>query len=528
MFLNINNFNLSQDKLDSEGQKIVINNVELPPWSNNKSTNFVVEMRKNLEKNNLKINKWVDLIFGSAQKGEKAEENKNIFMLNSYENMVKIEDINDIDEKNALMRLVEVGVTPIQVLSSESKARNDINQILSKSPYSNSKGLFLFECFDLKSFNINMYKYHKLILKITGECKKNKENEKTILPRISKIKAINKNEIRIFTNLNFWFNIKFVRNENKYVIEESHLCELNNVSSIYAPSYSMSNIQVPIVIVGNNKYMIKGGFWDGRIEINLISSDKDDKDNLGYCIHIDEGPVIVMETSKDENILLCGTLYGCLIAFKIEYVSNKTNIQLNLIKKIFDHSNSINSISINSDLNMLATSANDEYIYLYLLPTFEHFRTIKVSQKDIDNIEQDEMIIANNVFLSSSPLPCIAFFINSRRVFKSYTINGEFIGENQESNNSNKITCYVKFNDLNFCDYLIYGTDDGMVKIRNFPDMNLINRYKPFDGYEISCIEISFDKRYCYAWSKGGEIAVIKDISVNDPVEVEQKKFKFK
>ncbi len=530
MFLNINNFNLSQDKLDSEGHKMVINNVELPPWSSNKATNFIVEMRKNLENNHLKLNKWVDLIFGCAQKGEKAEENNNIFILNSYENIIKIEDIKDIDEKNALMRLVEVGVTPIQILSSESKARSDINQILAKSPYSNSKGAFLSECIELKSFNINMYKYHKLILKITGEYKKNKENEKTILPRVSKIKAINKNEIRIFTNINYWFNMKFLRNENKYTIEESSLCELNNISSVYASSYSMSNIQIPIIIVGNNKYMIKGGFWDGRIEINVISSDKDDKDkdNLAYCIHIEEGPVIVMEASKDENILLCGTLYGCLVAFQIEFGNNKTNIQLNLIKKIYDHTNSINSISINNDLNMVATSANDEFIYLYLLPTFEIFRVIKVSEKDIDNIEQDELIIANNVFLSSSPLPCISFFINSRKLFKSYTINGAFIGENQESNNSNKINCYIKYNDLNFCDFLIYGTDDGMVKIRSFPEMNLINRFKPFDGEEISCIEISFDKRYCYAWSKGGEIAVIKDTSVNDPVEIEQKKLKFK
>jgi len=44
---------------------------------------------------------------------------------------------------------IEIGVTPIQILSSESKARNDINQILSKPPYSNSKG---------ESFNIYNYK----------------------------------------------------------------------------------------------------------------------------------------------------------------------------------------------------------------------------------------------------------------------------------------------------------------------------------------------------------------------------------
>lgn len=79
MFLNINNFNLSQDKLDSEGKKIDINDVELPPWSNNRSSNFIIEMRKNLEKNNLKINKWVDLIFGYLQK-EKRQKKIIIFL----------------------------------------------------------------------------------------------------------------------------------------------------------------------------------------------------------------------------------------------------------------------------------------------------------------------------------------------------------------------------------------------------------------------------------------------------------------
>ena len=528
MFMNINNFNLSQDKLDSEGQKIVINNVELPLWANNKSTNFVIEMRKNLEKNSLKINKWVDLIFGCAQKGEKAEENNNIFMLNTYENIVKIEEIKDVDEKNALMRLVEVGVTPIQILSSESKPRNDLNQILAKSPYSNSKGAFLWESTDLRSFNINMYKYHKLILKLTGDYKKNKENEKTILPRVLKIKAIHKNELRIFTNLNYWFNIKFIRGENKYIIEESSLRELPNISSQYGPSYSMSNIQAPLVLFGNNKYMIKGGFWDGRIEINIITSDKDEKENLSFSIHINEGPVTCMEISKDENILLCGTLYGYIIAFKIEIGNAKTNVQLNLMKKVFAHSDSINSISINDNLNLIATSANDEYVNLYILPTFENFRTIKVQEKKTGNNEQEEVLVANNVFLSSSPLPCISFFINSRGIFKSFTINGDYIGKNKESDGTKTINCYIIFHDLNFCDYLLYGTDDGMVKIRSFPELNLINCYKPFDGLEISCLEISFDKRYCYAWSKGGEIAVIKDASVNDPTEVEQKKLKLK
>ena len=531
MFLNNNNFNLSQDKMDSEGKRIIINEVELPPWANNRNINFVIEMRKNLEKTTLKINKWVDLIFGYLQKGQKAEENHNIFMLNTYENMVNIENIKEDDEKNALMRLVEVGVTPIQILSSESKTR-DINQILGKSPYSNTKGAFLWECTDLKCFNINMYKYQKLSQKLIINYNY-KDKNKLILPRIIKIKATHKNELRIITNCNFCFNLKFVRNENKYVIDESPLSELINISSKYTSSYQMSNIQIPVVVFGNNKFIIKGGFWDGRIEINSINQDsKEEKDNINFSVIVQEGPVVAMEISKDENLLICGTIYGYLVAYEIIYINNNTNIQLNLIKKLYDHNGSINSISINNTLNMLATCADDENVYLYLLPTFEVFRVFKVSELNkIGNYEdsyEEKLFIANNVFLSNCPLPCVSIYIKSKRVFKSYTVNGEYIGENQETDNTNKIKCSIIFNDLSFSDYLIYGTDDGMIKIRSFPDMNLINKYQAFESNEVECLEISFDKRYCYAWSKGGEITVIKDVSVNDPVEVEQKKFKFK
>ena len=525
MFLNLNNFNLSQDKLDSEGKKIIINNVELPPWSNNKNINFLIEMRKNLEKINLKINKWIDLIFGYLQRGQKAEENNNIFMPNTYEDMVKIENIKEDDEKNALMRLVEVGVTPIQLLTNESKERGDIKQILSKPPYCYSKGAFLWECTDLKSFNITMYKYQKLIQKLGIDYKK---NDSLIYPRIIKMKALNKNELKILTNCNYWFNLKFIRNENKYLIEESSLSELFNISSKYGSSYLISNIKIPVIIFGNNKFIIKGGFWDGRIEINVINPDsKEEKDNINFSIHVEEGPVILIEISKDENLLLCGTMYGYIVAYEIEYINNNTNIQLNLIKKIFDHDTSINSICINDNLNMFATSSNNEYVHLYLLPSFEIFRVIKIDENDLEKNNKEELIIPNNVFLSNCPLPCICIYINSRRIFKSYTINGQFIGINKENNNSNEIKCYSIFHDLSFCDYIIYGTNDGFIKIRSFPNMNLINYIQIYDS-EIVCLELSLDKRYCYAWSKGGDISVIRDISVNDPSEVEQKKSKLK
>ena len=44
--------------------------------------------------------------------------------------------------------------------------------------------------------------------------------------------------------------------------------------------------------------------------------------------------------------------------------------------------------------------------------------------------------------------------------------------------------------------------------------MKLINLIKPFEGKEIQLISLSPDKRYCFAWSYGNKIAIIKDETV--------------
>jgi hypothetical protein len=124
ILINKNNLNLDQGKTGSDNKKSVVNDVELPPWSKNACA-FVAKMRRILETGDFKLNKWIDLIFGSSQRGEKAEENKNIFKAQSYERMVKINDITDPDSRNALMRLIEIGVTPLQIFSTDTKPQFD-------------------------------------------------------------------------------------------------------------------------------------------------------------------------------------------------------------------------------------------------------------------------------------------------------------------------------------------------------------------------------------------------------------------
>ena len=510
IFINHNNLNLSQDKISSDNKKYEINNVELPPWSKNNPFNFVYKIRRILESSNIKaLNKWIDLIFGNAQRGEKAEENKNIFKAQSYEYMIKINDITDPDSRNALMRLNEVGVTPLQIFSVDSKQKLDKKQFLEKSPiYINAKGNFIFEEKDLlsKIIKINNFKNIKTKLYNNEKCSKNKiytlQKDDFSNIRITKMKQTENNNIRILTNTNQWFNIKINPNNKDLSPEESSLYDIENNSSKYANTFLMNNIQYPLIIYDNWKYLLKGGFIDGRIEFNNIIGEQKEE-TISQTILSDYGCINIMEMNEKENYLLCGTIHGNLLYFQI----NKNKIELN--NNISIHSDVILSISINDNLNMFATSSKDGYIMLYTYPTFNLIRSIYIPSLFK---EEKEFLWADNIFLSNYPLPCFTIYITKKKLFKIYTINGNFIKEIKEDENINNIKCGYIFTSFEFQDYLIYGTNNGFIVLRKFPELNLIQKINPFNNEKsIECLCLSKDLRFIFCWSESNEIAIISN-----------------
>ena len=515
MFQNNNNLNLAQGKTDADNNKIVINDVELPSWCNDDPNNFITEKRKFLEKSDLKINKWIDIIFGNYQRGEKAEEIHNIFQAQTYERMVKIENIKDIDMRNALMRLVEVGISPMQILDSESKAKIDKKIFLqSNSVYAKSKGKTLDEAENLEMKVIESQRYENY-------CSKNYENKKLsyskeykqiIEPKITKIICVNQKLLQIFINNDYYYNINLQNYETKGTIEESNLYKLENNSSKFAPNFQISDNNNSFIINSKEKYILKSGFWDNRIEFNSIPSSSKEESISKIFYPLYGGPIVTMAFSEEENILVCGTKFGYLLYYQLD-----KNKNLNLEDPIYinAHNDEITSISINPTLHLCACSSIDGYITIFTLPQFSLVRSIQVSKNVNEaDISEEEFIFANNIFISSSPLPCIIIFISSKQLFIIYNINGKYIGEVEESEDTKKLNSPIIFKNLEFQEFLIYGTDDGYVKIRSFPNMKMINMIKPFEGQEIKTIEISLDKRYCYAWSFSNKIVVIKDSSV--------------
>ena len=513
MLININNLNLAQEKLNAENKVAEINDVELPPWAMNFAYNFVIQLRKSLENENLKINNWLDLIFGYKQRGLKAEESHNLYSGNSYIGNVKIDLFNDADTRNALMRLVEVGMTPLKLFENECSPRIEKNVLLSKNEYSNSKGVFFYESNKITIKYIKSAKYKRICdhFYYNNISSSNKDYKINIYPKIAKIKWANKDFIKLITNNNLYYSLNVTRLDETLPTEESELCEIENQSSKFSPSYLISGIDIPIIIYNDNKYMLKGGFWDGRIEFNSITQEEKIS-----CLLFpnDDDPVVVMEMTEDEKYLLCGTKKGFIIIYSLK------NNCFEVADKLFYHTEEITSISISDNLNMFSSSSKDGCIMLYTMPTFKLVRTIQLStNKNSENEKEKEFIFANNIFLSSKPIPCVTVFISSKRSFKTYSINGVPLFDNIESGNSTIIKCSTIIHDLNYQELLIYGTSDGFIKIRKFPDMSLINTIEFLDGKPIETLALSKDHRFCYAYSGGDSIAIVYDEETTINVE---------
>jgi len=126
MFSNINKLDFGKTM-----QKEQVKHVQLPIWADNNPFKFVIQNRKRLESEQVSemLNYWVDLIFGSKQKGKEAELSTNIFCKYTYENEINIDEVRekDYDEYEALLQKIEFGQTPSQIIKKALKLRNPKN-----------------------------------------------------------------------------------------------------------------------------------------------------------------------------------------------------------------------------------------------------------------------------------------------------------------------------------------------------------------------------------------------------------------
>ncbi|KAG0657654.1 hypothetical protein C6P46_006308 [Rhodotorula mucilaginosa] len=95
-----------------------VDNVELPPWAKGNPRLFIEKQREALESEYVSchLGGWIDLVFGSKQRGQAAVEATNVFHHLSYDGAIDLSTISDADERKAVVSTIHnFGNTPRQL-----------------------------------------------------------------------------------------------------------------------------------------------------------------------------------------------------------------------------------------------------------------------------------------------------------------------------------------------------------------------------------------------------------------------------
>lgn len=119
--VNVNGYDFGRRQ---DGSKI--DNVLLPPWAKGDPNIFIAKHREALESPYVSqhLHKWIDLVFGSKQRGDAAVEALNVFHHLSYHGAIDLDNIKDEQERAIVTSIIHnFGQTPRQVFSRPHQAR---------------------------------------------------------------------------------------------------------------------------------------------------------------------------------------------------------------------------------------------------------------------------------------------------------------------------------------------------------------------------------------------------------------------
>ena len=112
-----------------QGNRGGIDTVQLPPWAKGDPKIFIAKHREALESPYVSryLHQWIDLVFGSKQRGEAAIESVNVFHHLSYHGAKDLDNIEDPVERLATIGIIHnFGQTPHQVFSKPHQNREEL------------------------------------------------------------------------------------------------------------------------------------------------------------------------------------------------------------------------------------------------------------------------------------------------------------------------------------------------------------------------------------------------------------------
>ena len=516
IFYNLNLLNLGSIRNKQKNIEVPVNNIEMPKWANNDGYIFVNKHRMLLESSeiNEKINEWFNIIFGNKQSGKEAKKIGNLFIKQSYENFIDTYNKSEQKEKVYFCRMVEFGVTPHQIFKNETYKRINYNELKSKrNLFSNITEIIKKN--DDKNLEItkeipvqdqNSIKKNEIItpIKIFLHQKNEGEGEKRkifILTEEGIIKIF-RNELqpnapvayrRILSSKNLDFDLK----EDKLYLEKKMQKKMSKANykeeiKLFLPRYRSNCREIPSIFFDKGHCIALGGYWNGNILIeNLYINEKNDKNGKNenqfpetkiYSTK-ENSPIIHMIIDENEIFAICGNILGTIFVYTIDQ-NDKTDWKL--YRVIYDHFSPITSLTINENLNIFSACSKNGYCMIYTLPQFKLVNSFKLKNIIINhnpqNYNENLLLYANIILISSSPLPCMILYFKLRKTLAIFSINGHYINEEEIDFEINQNGIKI-FTDHQFIDYLLlFNPKKESIDIYNIIDLKVVMTW-PIKNY---------------------------------------------
>jgi hypothetical protein len=125
MFFNLNHFDFGKNQSNMRVHDVII-----PEMFNSNAYRFIFGLRKLLESETVSssLGKWIDLIFGTVQLGEKARKANNVFYHLTYEGCMNEVETTDPDSLEATEnQIYHFGQTPFQLFSGKHSNRTEFS-----------------------------------------------------------------------------------------------------------------------------------------------------------------------------------------------------------------------------------------------------------------------------------------------------------------------------------------------------------------------------------------------------------------
>jgi WD40 repeat protein len=500
-----------KDNNDPNDDKMkLVQEVVVPKWCNYNPYLFIKKQRELLECNEVSanINKWINLIFGSLQKGQEANKIHNLFAIQSYENYEKTYDELPVEEKDVSRRMLEFGITPNQVFKNDTSQRNvNVEKYIKNKLFYNT----LVEYKKLKNDGKEIKTRLKLE-EIKDEIKMAfNPNRIFYFPKDNNVDNINKNysEIYVMNNENLFIYYrkqdKIINKKEGYeqmivndeglgndLYEEIAIKKLESKNkekiNLINLKHGFNNTSQPIIWINNGTILVKGGYWNGNIVLQSLLKEKEkipatkgSINNTKYIYTTNEySPITKIVFDKYETFAICGNANGTIYIFRIN-INNKLN--WTIYKVINDHNSPIVSIALHENLNIAITCSENGLCMLYSLPYFKLYNSFILGKDDKDNIN-DEILCPDIVLISDTPLPCFIFYVNDKRTLYFYSINGKLLSKYALNYELNEKSIKI-YKDYQFVEYLVlYNYEKKYFEIRSMVEFELIGCSPVLDKFE--------------------------------------------